>query len=484
MKTIFFRFYLLSLTLIPLCAARAALDPAIVADDSHWVVYADFDALRGSVMGKELIAQIQKEQLEATHGKFAVNFQKVLETVRTATAYGTNISSNPKSIDGVLVVQGSPELRKIVEGFLVAQTMNGPGHVSELKDLPFPAYSISHGDKKTPFSEVIVGFPSEPIVLVSKSIPQLLKALEVFRGAKPSLAQATASPLHDLIGDAKDSYLFAAGIVPTDSRFARESAANRIVQLADSGSLAIGESGEQTFAHLRLHARSDDTADKMTKILQGMTAMASLAESSDKQLTEFLNSAAVTRNNDTVALNLSYSSARLAQMLQNLRQQHVAGRGREANFGKVVAEWKVDQKAEEAAAGAESLAWQTIRNVQLENGATLTLTGHRNGDRGVRFTRVEITPAEGSGRPLIFQAEYMRLMGFRADRKQPPAGGRFVEAMGPVSYAQLQFPAWDGAYTVRVAYAPQPGGKGSFTLSVKDPEAPANDDSSLQRGAH
>ena len=508
MKPLFFRLYLLSFSLIPLCAARAALDPAIVADDAHWVAYADFDALRGSVLGKELIGQIQKEQKAMTGGEIGINFDKVFATVRTATAYGVNISSDSKKMDGVLVVQGSPDLRKIVEGLLVEETLDHPGRFSEIAGLPFPAYAISAGGGKEKekgreptelVGRVVIGFPPEPIVLVSRSVPQLLKAREVFRGASPSLGHGASSPLDSLIGSAKDAYLFAAVIAPPLPQLDRRSVGTRLFLLAESGSVAIGETGENAFAHIELQAKSDETAEKMTKILQGMAAMASLAESNDKQLTEFLNSAAVTSHEHTVGLSLSYSSARLAQMIQGLRQEHVAGgRAREAYFGRVVGEWNVDQKAEPAAIGGlEPMVWETIPHVHLENGANLTVTGFRNGGPPVVFARLEISPTDAPGHPLVFHAGYLRLMGFRfrMDRQQPRAA-RLAESVGETSYAQVIFPAWDGDYTVRIAYAPQPGGKGRFSLSVKDPEAPvapdqppaapaapANDDA-RERSAH
>jgi len=483
MKTIFCPLFLIALAIVPLCPSRAALNPAIVADDSRWVIAVDLDGLRGSVLGKELIAQLQKEQSEFTKGAFGIDFQKVLGLVRTATAYGANLTSDPKKIDGVLVVEGTPGLRKIAEGLLLQAMIDKAAVVSEVKDLPFPAYAISGDDKG---GQVVIGFPPEPVVLVSKSVPQLLKAREVFRGASPSLARAVSSPLHGLIGNSQDAYLFAAVGGESDGGFAHVSPeAARFLRLADAGSLAIGESGEKTFGHVELHGRSDDGADKISKILQGMTAMMSLAESSDQQLTEFLNSAAVTRNDDTVSLDLSYSSLRLVQMIQNFRQEHRPGVRMETASGPVVAEWGMDQKGEDAG-GEVAIAWRTVENIHLVNGALVTLAGHGNRGRGVQFSRIEITPAQGSAQPLVFQARYMKLTGFRPVQRQSFPGENLVIGTWPVSNAQLEFPGEDGTYTLRVAYLNQPGGKGSFSLHVKNPEpppAPAHDDS-LERSAH
>ena len=50
----------------------------------------------------------------------------------------------------------------------------------------------------------------------------------------------------------------------------------------------FGLGGENTFAHTEMIASSDQMAEKLLKILQGMTAMMSLAETNDKQLADFL----------------------------------------------------------------------------------------------------------------------------------------------------------------------------------------------------
>ena len=46
--------------------ARAALNPAVVSADARWIVHLDFDALRASAIGQELVAAIEKAQAGAT----------------------------------------------------------------------------------------------------------------------------------------------------------------------------------------------------------------------------------------------------------------------------------------------------------------------------------------------------------------------------------------------------------------------------------
>ena len=460
MKNIFRSLAVFALPLLTLGTARADLNPALVAADARWVVYADLNALRASTLGKELIDAVQKMQLQATGGAIGLDVQKLLATVGTLTAYGANLSADPKLIDGTLIAQGTPDLRKIAESLLLQATIAQPKIFIELTDLPFPAYAInSKPDQTGGEMAVVIAFPPEPVVLVGKSKAQLLKAREVVRGGAGSLAKMPSSPLTKLLRSAPNSYLFAASVVPSEKIFADNAPQARVLQMANSGSLAFGESGDNTFAHAELSASSEAMAEKLKKILEGMAAMLSLAESTDKQLTEFLNSTKVAKNKDIVTLDLAYSSARLVQMVQGLQQtakpqDNRSGQRRlQITSGKAVAEWTAQPAAAGEGAAETTVAWRTIDNVPLKNGSTITLGRQGNGGKNVRFDRVEIITTEGAGAPLVFRSEFMKAAG----------------ANGIMS--QFQFPGADGIYTLKVAYANDPEGKASYAVSVKDPSA-------------
>jgi hypothetical protein len=460
MKKIY-RYLLLSgLSLCVIGSASAAFSPAIVGADASWVVYADMNALRDSVVGKQLIDMAQKLQLQATSNVVAIDIPKLLATVGSVTAYGANMSPDPKMIDGALVVQGTPDLRKIAESLLLQATLASPKDVSEVTDLPFPAYALtSHPNPANsgPATELVVAFPPEPIVLVSKSRAQLLMAREVFRGRAGSLAKAPASPLTKLLGGAPNAFLLVASVVPSGKLFPDDAPQARILQMVDSASLALGENGPNVFAHAELHASSPAMAEKLMKILQGLTAMLSLAETTDKQLTEFLNSTKVAESGNIVTLDLAYSSARLVQMVQNLQQPkspqpRPTPRAPLITSGKVAAEWH----AEAAADGTSEMApaSRTIEAVSLKNGTVITLGRQSNGGKDIRFDRIEISPTDGAGAPLVFRPEFMKALGSR---------GNMV---------QFQFPGADGNYTLKVAYLNDPDGKATYAVSLKDP-APA-----------
>lgn len=452
------RALLSSAGLLAAVSASAALNPALVSADARWLVHADLNALRSTTLGQELISAVQKAQAGATAGFIGLDVAKVLTTIGTVTAYGTNLTPDPKDIDGTLIAQGTADLRKIAESLLLQGTIAEPKVFAEVTDLPFPAYAIGSppsAQGSAPKMELVIAFPPEPMIVLSKSRAQLLKALEVVRGNAPSLARSPGAPLGRFAAGATEASVFAASVVPAETVFPENAPQTRMLRLAHSGALALGERGENTFAHAELLASSASNADKLTKILQGMTAALSLAETTDQQLAEFINATSVTRAGDTVKLDLAYSSARLTAMAQSLRasMEKPAPRAPEAPAptpsARIIAEWTAT--ASDPAGSDPSPATHTIENVALENGSTITLNWRPNGGRVTRPHRVEITPAQG-GAPLVFRSDMMRSGNNR----------------GAIT-AQFQFPGADGAYTLKIAYANDPAGKAAYAVSVRAP---------------
>ena len=475
------RLALLPLPLLMLCPVHADINPSNIAADAQWVVAIDLNDLRNSTLGKGLMDMAQKQMAIETArnpqaadlvvGNIRINYQKFSEMVGSVTAYGSNFSPDPKQMDGALVFQGTPDLRKIAEALALQGTLVAPDKVKELKDLPFAAYELG--------GELIVAFPPEPVIIVSKSKARLLNAHDVVRGAAPSLAKAPAAPLAALLAKSGHSFLVAASVVPPNNLFTADGPQTRILQLMSSGMFAVGEEEPRTVTHMQLVGSTDESADKLLKIIQGMVAMMSLAESTDKQLAEFLQSATVEKQGRTVSVQLAYSSDRVVQMVQSTAQQLGKIAPPAPNVpppmpvaaGKVVAEWSLGQAPLGAQPGAALLADHTIENVSLVNGATITLTARRDLTGSAIFDCVDILPASGAGSPLHFEAENMRLQRYRVQDAPYASRGKFISLNGSIGSAQFDFPGEDGNYRINVRYIEQAPGKTSMSVTVKNPDA-------------
>ncbi|HWA09014.1 MAG TPA: hypothetical protein VG838_06050 [Opitutaceae bacterium] len=493
----FCRLALLPLPALLLSAARADINPALVGADAQWVVSCDLNTLRDTTLGKGLMDLARKQMKPDASGQPAgfaigdvrINFEKLFDTVGSITAYGANFSPDPKLIDGVLVIQGSDDLRKILEAAAIQATISVPEQVKEVKDLPFTAYEIA--------GEEIVAFPPEPVILLSKLKPRLIKARDVVRGAAPSLAKSPNLPLAAFMAQAGHSFAMVASVTPPEKLFPQNGPQTRILQLLSAGMIATGEEDSRTVTHMQLVANSDESGEKLAKILQGMVAMMSLAETNDKQLTEFMQSTTVERNNRTISLRAAYSSDRLLQMIENTRQAMkpamAAATATKAAApapqpGRVVANWTGERAIGGGEVGAAQLEDHAVEKVHLVNGATITLTVRRDLsgqpdptqrpsdlNNAPTFDCVDILPASGGGAPLHFEAESMRLQnGTRVQSAPYASRGRLVAMRGSFGAVQFDFPGEDSDYQLHVRYV-NPQGKATMGVNVKDPEpAPAS----------
>ena len=454
-----------AMAVLPLSSSHAALDPKIVSADARWLLHVDFNLLRQSEIGRTLLETATKNHPPEKDGPVHVDFQKVLATVGRATAYGANFAHDPQLIDGTLVVEGTADLRKIAEGYVAQAMVSTPDSVTEIKDLPFEAYAIGR--------DVFVGFPKEPIILISKVKAQLTRAYELYQGKGASMAKAAASPLRDLVPSTSDAFLVAASVVPGESVAPEAGPHARLMKLAQSASVTVGERDKMTFANIKLLADSGDTADKLQKIVQGLTAMASLANTDNHDLEEFMKSVTVERQNLAVVLKLSYASERLGGMIKTLQQQdhaRVVHVGPSAS-GKLIAEWKADQDLGVNEPAESSRAVHTVENVHLSAGTIIRLTGRNDAGEQARIDYVEIQPSAG-GNALKFEAEYMKLNRYRVEDWPAASGGKAIVARAGTGAAELQFPGAPGDYTLKVHYFDEADGKSTFTVRIEDPSAP------------
>jgi len=471
-----FRFLpLLLLPLAPLPAAHAAIDPSIVAADARWMIYLDLNTLRASELGRELTAMFARMQPTDASGGIRLDLQKLLATAGSATAYGTNLTKDPKAMDGTLILQGMPELRTIAEGLVAQMTVSSPDEITELTNMPFEAYKLASG--------VSIAFPPEPVILVSKSGNHLVKAHEVIRGATSSLAKSP-SRLSELLPSTARSYLVAATIVPSgDELFDGNAPQARILRMANSGSVSLGEDGVSTSARVLLIASSDAMADKLMKIVQGMAAIASLAETSDEQLNQFLQSVTVSRSGNAVQLSLAYPTARLVEMVNGMQErehsshQHQGRPSQHAPFpdpesGVVVAQWTADSQLPGDVPAPENFATRSTPDVALVRGAIVTVSGTRDGGENARIDYVEFAPAgdSASGSPLRYEAEYMRLDNYRVEKVPFASGGELAIIAGDLGSASFQFQGASGTYRLTVGYVDESDGVSRFALSIREPE--------------
>jgi hypothetical protein len=468
MKTFLPVFCAALLATLPCSSSLAAIDAGSASADARWLLQLDLNELRQTTLGQNLL-ELLAQNAPANHNNLGIqiDFQKLLATVGRATAYGVNFEKDPKEIDGALIIEGTDDLRKIAEGYIAQALISDPERTVEIKGLPFEAYQIN--------GDVFLGFPKEPIVLVSKMKPQLVRAYEVYRKKSPSIAETKSAPLHGLIPSGANVFLVAGSVVPSEDFTNQAGPQARLIKMARAGSIAVGEKDKFAFANLRLMASDSEMADKLQKIVQGLTAMVSLAHTDDKDMDDFLKSVTVERENLSVRVNLSYPSTRLVELIKQRRSSHVEMNNSGPHHhhrepkGKLVAEWKADQNLGSGTPSEATLVTHTIEHLHLPSGAVLHLVGAANAGEHARIDFVDIRPVDGPAAPLKFEAEYMKLDGYQVEDQEAASAGKLIKTDSSNAVAEFQFPGASGEYTVDIRYCDENDGVSTYKLYVEEP---------------
>jgi hypothetical protein len=220
------------------------------------------------------------------------------------------------------------------------------------------------------------------------------------------------------------------------------------------------------------------------KIVQGLGAMLSLAQSEDRQISEFLQSLKTERNGKIIVIQLSYPSDGLVQMIREMSkpEQHNRDNGEHALEnkqtvpGKMLDTWTADKETSQNTITPETLLYHTIGNVALKNGSTIILTGQRDEGENARIDCIDIT-SPGIDQALHFEAENMKLSHYRVEKSPFASGGKdIILSNHSVGDARFEFPGVDGTYTLKIRYVDENDGKATFTVSVQDPEPAENDE--------
>jgi hypothetical protein len=456
---------------------RAGFDAAVVPAEAQWVFFADFNSLRSSALGAELMTMIPAVDLDSKELPVKVSIPKIIEAIGSATAYGTNFSEKPEAMDGALVVRGTEDLRKIVQAFLIAGSADASGKsemdIKELKDLGCEAYQIE--------GEVIVALPPGNTILVSKSRESLAAARNLLGSDKGSMARAKSAALSSLIPKSAQTYLLAASMVPRDNDLLpADGPQARILQMASALSVAIGEDGKMTTARIQIDATSSDMADKLVKILQGAVAILSFAETDDQALAEFLRSVNVEKTSSGALLNLAYPTDRLVQMLKTLRDEQAAEKAGDHNTrgpdkpapvtGRIVTEWRADKDLVSNRPAPENIVTHSVDSVALATGQTVWLNSNRHDGENGRFDYLEITPANKSTAPVRFEAENMRLEHAEIEEVEFASGGELVILTEGSGSARFVFQGATGTYSLTVAYVDENDGQSAYSISISDPK--------------
>ena len=151
------------------------------------------------------------------------------------------------------------------------------------------------------------------IVVISKSLDQLTAAVDVLEDRVPGLDQRTNG--FPGLKQTADSFFFLAtaegfnesAVIPPQAR---------VLQLAETARIALGEENRQLALRLTLQARNETTRNQLQKIVEGLLALVSLGQIDNQDLSAIVSNTIVKSNGNDVSVALSYPIDRAFRMLE------------------------------------------------------------------------------------------------------------------------------------------------------------------------
>jgi len=273
----------------------APLDRSQVAADAKWLLHLDFEALLKSQLGARLEKIIMAEAGADLKEDANLDLSAILKSTRSVMAYGTDYKSG-KDGKGVLIWQGSKEIEQIASAFLVQQaeaTKAGQGNVKLARDGALPVYAFGED------MHVVVR-PGGGLIL-GRALDQIDDATKVLESKAPSLKdKATFSEYSPLPGGffflaLADGFNQVADVPPQAS----------VLKLTEGGRIALGEAGGKLRLELTLKAQSAEVTQQIQQVVQGLLAVATLAQSEEPEIQELIRGTKVRVEDRRVTLDLA-----------------------------------------------------------------------------------------------------------------------------------------------------------------------------------
>ena len=283
-------------------------DAAKVSSDARWIVHFDAERLRQSQVGaavtKGLSEGLAGRRMDALTALIGMDLRRDISDI---TLYGTS----ERKEDGVCLIAGA-----INEKQLVTLIRGDAAYTST----GYSGTTIHSWNDKRENHRVFAASAGGGLLAISSSEASLKRALDIAAGRSTSLARENKLGLKA----PADATLFMACADLTGLKNAAAEA--QTLRAAKSGSIAIGESGNDIVATASLVAESPESAKNMIDAARGIVAMILLDEKTDARTREALRSVVLDSNGSAVTV-----SARIpAQSITDAINKEIAKHNAEA----------------------------------------------------------------------------------------------------------------------------------------------------------
>jgi len=156
--------------------------------------------------------------------------------------------------------------------------------------------------------------PKQPVI-ISKSQAEVERARTVLAGQAPN--GTAPQSLIELPNQPQSFFFLALARGFNDEAPIPPQA--KVLKMADTLRLALGENGGQVLLNIALKAKNAEVCQQIQQVLQGIVAVVALGQVENKDLQQLVQSIQVTTNNLTVNVDLKYP---VAKVLDKIQERH------------------------------------------------------------------------------------------------------------------------------------------------------------------
>lgn len=294
-------------------AGAGELAPGELAPDANWVVHLDQEALRGSSIGRLVLAELEKQGLAEKIDSFATIFDfHPINDIRDVTVYGVGQDQEK----AVVLADANFDRDKLV----AVARMNPHYH-----QIPYGSTTIHRwsqddqdntGENGEPAAKMMYGCIYDGrLVVLSAGLDAVKKAADTLNdadaGAPAELSERASTregTFFQLIGTGVGAML---GGEPKAA----------VLREAEALTLAAGDDQGKVFIDLSLESNSAEVAENMTKMLEGMVALAKLAGQEQPELVALAEQVRISSVNQTTQVRFEAEAQTVLDLLKNRWEQ-------------------------------------------------------------------------------------------------------------------------------------------------------------------
>lgn len=279
------------------------LPRAEVSAKAKWVLHLDAERFRESKVGRHYTENLLEQKVAEVQTKIGFDFAPFLDSVTSATVYGTDFAKGAENT-AVLLLRGDAVEAKSIEEFLA--THSGQGRRAKLKQIqtaPFPLFKLERA-----FAALL----TTGTVVIGRTQELVEDACAVITGKQPNVA--TTPRFADLAGTNAGCVLAVAadgftGEVPWPKDL-------KIFRQIEGVQLMIREEAAHLELEIALKTRSAEVATQIKTVTEGLLVLAKTERPDDKNLQALVKSAQISATDRTVTGTFEFSTKRAIALLK------------------------------------------------------------------------------------------------------------------------------------------------------------------------